>query len=416
MYLVFLEKNAEFIRSVGVLAGGTAVAQLIPVLITPVLTRLWSPEAFGGLATYIAVVSILGMVSLGRLDMALMLPKKNDDALRIIGVSLLISITFALLLYFAIGILDFFGPAGTLVIHNWYYLIPLGVLLYSGYSLMISWHNRNKNYISMSKSRVFQSSSTSGMQVALGSLVIVNHGLIISDVLGRLVALILIVRESRIWTNKPKFDRLRNLALLSRYRMFPLLEAPASLINTLAQQLPFLVFPFIFSSVIAGQYFLVVRVLIIPASLIGSAVLEVFKNKAQEDFVRNGNCTTIFIRTGVVLLAIGSVPAIILWLFAPNLFSFVFGPEWGKAGEYAQILTPLAWVQFVASPLSYVLVFREKLWLDLKLQATFLFLVLTALFVGAELASVEVSLRLLVGAGILFYAAQIYFSYKASRG
>ena len=119
MYLVFLEKNAEFIRSVGVLAGGTAVAQLIPVLITPVLTRLWSPEAFGGLATYIAVVSILGMVSLGRLDMALMLPKKNDDALRIIEFSLLISITFALLLYFVIGILDFFGPGGTLVIHDW---------------------------------------------------------------------------------------------------------------------------------------------------------------------------------------------------------------------------------------------------------------------------------------------------------
>ena len=198
--------------------------------------------------------------------------------------------------------------------------------------------------------------------------------------------------------------------------MFPLLEAPASLINTLAHQLPFLVFPLIFSSVIAGQYFLVDRVLIIPASLIGSAVFEVFKNKAQEDFARNGNCTPIFVKTGIALLAIGSLPALVLLFFAPNLFSFVFGPEWSKAGEYAQILTPLAWVQFVASPLSYVLVFREKLWLDLKLQATFLFLVLTALFVGAELTSVEVSLRLLVGAGIFFYAAQIYFSYKASRG
>ena len=61
-------------------------------------------------------------------------------------------------------------------------------------------------------------------------------------------------------------------------------------------------------------------------------------------------------------------------------------------------------------------IFREKLWLDLRLQAVFLFLVITALFVGAELASVEASLRLLVGAGMLFYSAQIYFSYKASRG
>jgi O-antigen/teichoic acid export membrane protein len=93
----------------------------------------------------------------------------------------------------------------------------------------------------------------------------------------------------------------------------------------------------------------------------------------------------------------------------------VFGPEWREAGEYAQIIAPLALIQFVCSPLSYVLIFREKLFLDLKLQVFFLILVVTALFLAAELNSIIATIWLLMISGVIFYLITLLFSYRHSK-
>jgi O-antigen/teichoic acid export membrane protein len=155
--------------------------------------------------------------------------------------------------------------------------------------------------------------------------------------------------------------------------------------------------------------------LIMPTSLISSAMLEVFKNRAQEDFRRTGSCSPIFIKMGLALFSIGVVPAIVLVFFAPTLFLFVFGPEWREAGEYAQIIAPLALIQFVCSPLSYVLIFREKLFLDLKLQTLFLILVVIALILAAELNSIITTVWLLMISGVIFYLITLLFAYRYSK-
>ena len=43
--------KGQFARSVGILAGGTALGQAITVLAAPVLTRLFTPDDFGVLDT-----------------------------------------------------------------------------------------------------------------------------------------------------------------------------------------------------------------------------------------------------------------------------------------------------------------------------------------------------------------------------
>lgn len=407
-----LKPKSEFSRHVLTLMTGTTIAQAIPILMMPILTRLWSPEEFGVFATYMALVAILGVIATGRLDMALMLPKKNEDALRIMLVSLMMSLIFVLLLYPIIFAVDELKFVLGVFIHDWHYLVPLGVLLYGFYALMIAWHNRNKNYGLMSQSRVIQSSSISFSQMVVGLLVKFNLGLIVSDLLGRLISIILIIKSSGLLNLKIQFHMVKKFALLKRYKKFPLLEAPASLVNVSAHQLPFIVLPLIFSPVVAGLYFLVFRVLMMPASLVGTAVLEVFKNRAQEDFKKTGSCRRIFIKTGLILFLMGLIPAMTLILFAPSLFTFVFGEEWREAGGYAQILAPLALAQFVSAPLSYVLVFREKLFLDLKLQLIFLVLVVLALLFAAELMSVTIAIWLLMISGCIFYLTQIAFSYK----
>ena len=405
--------KSKFSRNVLTLVTGTSIANVIPIIIMPVLTRLWSPNDFGMFAIYMALVGILGTLSAGRLDMALILPKKNKDAVGMLIIGLVLSIIFVLLLYLVIFILDQVLSISKFSVESWHYFLPIGVFLYVSYSMMISWHNRNKNYKLMAQSRVIQSSTISFAQIFTGLVTKFNFGLIFSDLIGRLLSIIFIIKGTGLL--KIKIKKINNIKLLKRYKKFPLIEAPASFINVLSHQLPIIVLPLIFSPVVAGLYFLVIRVLMMPTSLISSAMLEVFKNRAQEDFRRTGSCSPIFIKMGLALFSIGVVPAIVLVFFAPTLFLFVFGPEWREAGEYAQIIAPLALIQFVCSPLSYVLIFREKLFLDLKLQTLFLILVVIALILAAELNSIITTVWLLMISGVIFYLITLLFSYRYSK-
>src|SRR6056300_1116690 len=90
--------GSEFNRSVFTLMIGSTLAQAIPIAITPVLTRLYTPEDFGLLALFIAMISILSSIVNGQYEQAIILPKKEEDAINIAALSLLIAICFSILL------------------------------------------------------------------------------------------------------------------------------------------------------------------------------------------------------------------------------------------------------------------------------------------------------------------------------
>jgi O-antigen/teichoic acid export membrane protein len=76
-----LKLNSKFSRHVLKLAIGTSIANAILIITMPVLTRLWSPDNFAVFAIYMAFVEIAGTISAGRLDLVVILPKKNEDAI-----------------------------------------------------------------------------------------------------------------------------------------------------------------------------------------------------------------------------------------------------------------------------------------------------------------------------------------------
>lgn len=77
---------------------GTTVAQAIPIAITPILTRIYTPEDFGIFAIFIALVTIFGSISSARYELAVMLPKKDEDAINILALGFIIIILISLVL------------------------------------------------------------------------------------------------------------------------------------------------------------------------------------------------------------------------------------------------------------------------------------------------------------------------------
>lgn len=77
--------RASFARSVGVLAGGTAAAQAIGILVLPVVTRLYTPADFTVLAFYSSILGIVAGVACLRLDIAIPLTKSDGDAANLLS-------------------------------------------------------------------------------------------------------------------------------------------------------------------------------------------------------------------------------------------------------------------------------------------------------------------------------------------
>jgi O-antigen/teichoic acid export membrane protein len=85
-----LKPKSEFSRNVLTLMTGTTIAQAIPIAISPILTRIYTPEDFGVFALYMAIAAIISVVSTGRYEMAIMLPKRNEDVNAIVKLILIL--------------------------------------------------------------------------------------------------------------------------------------------------------------------------------------------------------------------------------------------------------------------------------------------------------------------------------------
>ena len=94
-----LLSNGEFTRNVITLVKGTTIAQAIPILISPILTRIYSPSEFGILAIYISLLSILSVISTGKYELAIMLPDDEEEAIQLIWLSFFMSVISSVIIF-----------------------------------------------------------------------------------------------------------------------------------------------------------------------------------------------------------------------------------------------------------------------------------------------------------------------------
>ena len=65
-------KTSKFYQNIIKLFASISIAQIIPIVILPILTQYFSPEQFGVYGLYVSVCSIFGFVASGKYDVAIM--------------------------------------------------------------------------------------------------------------------------------------------------------------------------------------------------------------------------------------------------------------------------------------------------------------------------------------------------------
>jgi len=410
-----IKPKSKFNRNVITLVTGTTIAQVIPIAISPILTRIYTPESFGLFALYMSILMIFSGLVSGRYELAILIPKNSSDAKHIVVFSIILSflMSFILFILFIVFSNRIVSVLNNNEILSWLYMLPLNVFIMSTVSILFCWNNRVRNYKNLSNNQVIKGTVQGFSNVVIGSIAKIEGGLILGTFLGSLTSILYLITKTKYDFRGFKPRKLKSLALLKKYIKFPKYMVPSGLLEGMSMQLPVFFLGSFFGSSVVGFYSLSQRIIRLPVMLIGASIASVFRQEASFHLAGEGSCRSIFERTFKKLFLMATIPFILFYFVAPELFRFVFGKEWEVAGNYVQILMPMFYLQFIVSPLSGMFMLAEKQQYDLYMQVYLVIGVLLAFIVGYKcFDSVEISLGIYSFAYSLKYIFELTMSYK----
>lgn len=357
--------RASFVRSTAVIASGSVVAQIVPILMTPVLTRLYSPSLIGILALYLSYISFVsGATTLGY-SQAIVSARDEQEANNLLRISGIVVIPASLACT---------GLLWLMIARSWlgYRALSYGVMIPMFVSLVLTgtfftlryWLLREGRYRTISSATIAQSVGRSLIQVVSGLVDPMWAGLIAGEVVGRGLGM----REmwKAYWATLSHRARAASRAEIletaATYRKFPLLTLPSSLLDNLALALPILLVSSSFGIQVAGQYAIANRILLGPMALVGASVGDVFHNRiatyAREEPAK---AQSFLLTVSAGLLLTGLVPTVVVALFGRQLWMTILGARWEQSGLIAAVIVPMALAQFIVSPVSrIVLVYQGQ--------------------------------------------------------
>jgi O-antigen/teichoic acid export membrane protein len=349
-----VKKGTEtFADNVLTLSGGATFAFGVTILAAPITSRLFGPEAFGLSELFRSGAMMLGMMSCLRYEMAIVLPKNDEDAAPLFAlccIALVAMTTLAAILTFLFGTRALFY-LGAVELKPYLCLFPIYVFLLGLGMPLIHWYSRNKRFKIQAGGRMLTSFSTSLAEISGGlagfrtggNLVVIRFfGLIISPafLLWRLSGV-----DARFIIRNINHGGILRSA--KRYIKFPLVDSWSTLLNYLAMYAPIVLLTAFFSPVVCGLYAKAFYLLFLPSIIIGQSVGQVFLQESAACKAGGKNLAGLVEAVFNRMITIGILPFAFFLIIGPELFGLFLGARWTEAGVYAQILTPDLFMMFL---------------------------------------------------------------------
>lgn len=355
-----------FARNVVVMMAGTVAGQAISLLLSPALTRVFSPAEFGDLSVYNAALMVCAVVAASGLEQAI--PISLDDTecanlLALCGLSL--AIVTAL-----VGVFVMLAPASLLnalaigPLAHYRYLVPIGLLCLGGYYIMVAVATRAHAFRDIARTRLSQGIGGPTSQLALGLLGAGTPGLLIGFVIGQSSGTLLLLRRfvlhRRGWLREVTWRGVLNAA--TRYRNFPLYTSWSRLLEVAGSGVVlFLLFSACYGPSIAGFMFLSERVIVRPLLVVSTSLLQVFTGEAGRAVTQDPSQ----LRRRFYQVVPRQFAFAAAWILAANLvagwaFPWLFGAVWAGAIPYLRALSVAYLVGVVLHPVSTTLQLLER--------------------------------------------------------
>ncbi len=383
------------VRATLTLLTGGALAQLAPLLLGPLIARLYTPAAMGVFTQFTTVAATLAVAASLRYEQALPLAQADGEArgllalaLRLVALAVLLSLPLAWALH-AVGWLPL--PA----------LLPVAIGSAGLLQVLMLWANRAQRFGALAASRLVQYGGAALLQVGLGwalwqGAAAGSDGawaLAVAPLVAQVLAALWLLRPAPAggWGAllAPATPELRAAmrAEARRHADFARINTPHAFLGTLQDALAVALLVAWSGDVAAGLWGLALRYLKAPATLVGSAVSQALYPRLASASPQEGQR---LVRELLALLGgLALVLMAVLMVGGPWLFEWAFGAPWRDAGELARALAPYIAAHFVAAPLAVVtMAWRAQAWafrLALVGQAVFLAALAVGLWQGGLL-------------------------------
>jgi len=357
----------ETVKNASKLLLGTIIAQIIPIVFSFYIARIFSDESFGFYGLYMSSVSILFVIVNLKYETTILLPKKEEDANTLVVLSVFFAFVTAVLIL--IGLLLYKFNLLYFVNWNndnwWMFLVPLSVFFVGVYQPFNYWLIRKKKYTASSLNKITQRVVETPFNILFGKTGVL-YGLIYGDVLGRFAMMIQAVYQSV----KAGFDyrtitKVKLKGMLMRYKSFALINSLPSLANSFATHAPLFIVTKQFGIEIAGQLTLVRTILSIPVSLISNNVSQVVFQQVSERVAHQQEFRSVLKNVFLLLIGLSIGMSLLFIPFGTYIFK-LYGDKWDLAGFMSQILVISFSFKFLVSSFSKILLSLEKIkWISI---------------------------------------------------
>lgn len=407
------------------LFSGSAFSQIINFVSIPIIARIFLPEHFGIVAGITSVSAILAVVSSGRYDLAIPLPKTDADGFLTMILSGFVSLAFNLIVLSVLFIIHAVGFSES--DSYFVFLIPLLTFLTSINNIMTLWFTRVKQFKTIFWCRIILAVTTIVSQIVLSVVLGASGAVFIAGLLlGQLGAILF----SRFEMNSITIDRhhlwgaIGNIA--SRYRRFPLVEMWGALLNTISGNFPYLFLTKYWTPWHVGQYSMMQKIVIGPSGALSTSVSQVFFGKMSEAKNRGNNLFEDSKRVYLLLFAIGILPFGAFGFGGRQIFALILGEQWATSGVYSQFMSIGFLFQFAYQPISFLLIVMGKQSFVLKMNILFLLLTVFSFYFGQwidsdaleptiMLLSISYSLVYLIFSLLIFRMTKINYAEQQTK-
>jgi O-antigen/teichoic acid export membrane protein len=350
-------RKSSFIKDILTLFTGNAIALFVPVMLYPVLSRMFTTADYAVFGLYSSIFAFLEIASVGRYDFAIVMPKKDTDAINLVAGGLLISVFYSLFIFvFLFLFKDLIAlKLNNVFLANWLLWLPLGLFFISVSKLCNAWLIRAKKFKAASVNKASQKIAESSAQMGFGFLR-KGNGLVLGDIAGRLFnALFSIYQAVKYGLDRAKissFSIKQNLRLFLEFPKYGILPA---MLNTLGGMLPVFIISMYYSVEVSGNFNFSRIILSVPFALIAAGISQVLMQQVSSKRNERESIIDEMYSLAIKLFGISVIGSVVIYFIGPFIFELVFGAKWRTAGEYTSILILSTAISLVVSPFSVLL-------------------------------------------------------------
>lgn len=367
--------QSPFLRGVIAIAGGTALGQAATVLLSPLLTRLYTPEAMGLWGLFVSFLGVASVAATLRYEVAIVAASSEEEALALTRSSLVLALGVGLLGVLALEGLRRGQLLGYGAFPAWASILAFPALVAFAWGMALRYYGVRRGAFDL----VGRFTVTQGVARPMAQLLLAflgGAGLLLGEVLGRFLGL------AALWRLLPKTTGpWFSPAVLTRYKSYPLVQLPSGFLDTLALMAPVPVFTALYGPAVGGGLALAQRTMGLPLSLIGASIADVFYSHAAEILRKSPSSLLPFFIKTTLRSALISLPfGVLCWFLAPQIVPRIFGSAWKDSGLLFAALAPWYAALLIVSPVTRVVFLSRYAWIKLAYDAVSVFVVASPLW------------------------------------